>query len=1058
MQIDENARQFFGADFDLKRNTHFGEFVHPEDFPRIERQIATALAAGDNYFVLYRIVRTDGTTRRVSERGQRVRDNGCEYLEGCVLDITADVQLAESIGSVDDRWRVVINSLPTAVSVHIDGTLVFANEAAARLVGASSPDEIVGSDSFAFIREDHREQYREWVEAIDNIPSSPYEELPIYRVDGSCLWVRVQPSYVVFEGRQAIQTVLVDITEERRRRIESNRRSGLIGALADMSVRFLRSNDVEPALDVALERIRIAADASQVLLLRPESPLVTAGVGLVTPRTPPATCAEVVADGKPRFGAPCDILSPDCGSADSVTAVALIPVPVGRSVDAALLLAFEGESLPWTEAGQNALVVVGATIGQALERAAVDRQVRAHRDQLELALDSANMGIWDMDLDTGEVSWSEHTARIFGISLEEFRGTIEHVMQFIHPDDHAPILKALTHAKRTGANVAVKQRICRPDGQTIWTWGIGRINETASGRNRMLGTLQDVSETVNAANSARRKSARIRGMLNALPDLLLRIRAGEKDDLVITVPSRHRTDATLDTRRMHERLPVHAQRLFKRAFRRMKSTGQVVTFSYELFQGDESRIYEVRMAPSGGREAVAVVRDITSERRREIELVQARDEAQQMVRLKSAFLSNMSHEIRTPLTSIIGFSDMLADVVDGDSCEFVDIIRNSGERLMQTLNAVLDLAQIESGTIELMLRPSDVYDRIRTAVDFYAPQARLKGLELLMEGDNGKPLLAMMDASAVDRVLAHLLSNAIKFTSEGRITVSARQDDGDVVLEITDTGIGMSEEFQRRMFDPFHQESDGLARDFEGTGLGLTIIRHLITLMDASISVDSTRGEGSVFTVRLKGAENGFDAPVRVRRPEQAMPAPAETRRRVLIVEDNQTTRILMEQVLADEFDVESVSTGEEAIKRVAESQPDAVLLDVTLAGSLSGEATLWKLRERGFTGLPIIAVTARTLPGDRERLLELGFDGYVSKPFKKDHLVAALRIADRAGATEVAPAADLYTLLELCLEEGLIDGYEHGDGSVVVTQDIAHLKLSNERAHAALQAMLENV
>jgi signal transduction histidine kinase len=228
----------------------------------------------------------------------------------------------------------------------------------------------------------------------------------------------------------------------------------------------------------------------------------------------------------------------------------------------------------------------------------------------------------------------------------------------------------------------------------------------------------------------------------------------------------------------------------------------------------------------------------------------ARAQAEEMARLKSAFLANMSHEIRTPLTAIIGYAQVLGEEVDEDQRGLVRPIEHGGRRLLDTLNSVLDLARLQAGRFDLRMEAVDLAEEAHALGDLLRPLAHAQGLGLVVHAPPSG-LVAYADRSALQRVLTNLVSNAVKFTDAGRITLSAEADDEHVHIKVRDTGRGIGPAFLPKLFEEFRQESDGLTRSHEGSGLGLAITRHLVQLMDGAIAVESELGKGSVFIVTL---------------------------------------------------------------------------------------------------------------------------------------------------------------------------------------------------------------
>ncbi len=389
-------------------------------------------------------------------------------------------------------------------------------------------------------------------------------------------------------------------------------------------------------------------------------------------------------------------------------------------------------------------------------------------------------------------------------------------------------------------------------------------------------------------------------------------------------------------------------------------------------------------------------RDITDRKRAEAVLVHAKEQAEEVAHLKSTFLANMSHEIRTPLTGILGFADILADeVTDPQQREFVELIEQSGKRLMDTLNSVLDLARLDAGQMDFTTEPVPLAEAARQTAQLLAPLAQKKGLTLqaIVQDENAS---ADLDRSALDRILTNLVGNALKFTESGGVQIVVRSSESSVSLDVVDTGVGISEEFLPRLFEEFQQESSGAQRSHEGSGLGLSITRQLTERLDGTLSVQSTLGQGSTFSVTFPS------------RLSEAEPLAAARQPRVLIVDDNAQTLRMAQRMVEASYRVDTATNAAdaEALAQTAAEQYDAysaLLLDINLGTMDTGEDLMRRLRQRPpYHERPILAFTAYALHGDRERFLASGFSGYFSKPFTRNTLLEAL-----AEATGHEPEAE---------------------------------------------------
>jgi len=412
--------------------------------------------------------------------------------------------------------------------------------------------------------------------------------------------------------------------------------------------------------------------------------------------------------------------------------------------------------------------------------------------------------------------------------------------------------------------------------------------------------------------------------------------------------------------------------------------------------------------------AVATLRDISERRRFEAEIVRAREEAESANRAKSQFLANMSHELRTPLNPIIGFAGMLMEAqnLTDEQRTHVALVKQRSEDLLALINDILDLSKIEAEKLELHLEDVGLRRVLADAVRTTELAARTKGLALGARVDEEVPDAVQADPLRLRQVLVNLLSNAVKFTERGEVEcrvlpwrgepIARRAGVGEVAVHVVvrDTGIGIPEDRLQAVFEPFQQADGSLAKRFGGTGLGLAISRRLVGLMGGKLWAESRPGQGSAFhftAVLLRAqsqavaeAEAVFRKTVAPRPSADAGPA-----LKVLIVEDDPSSRLLAGGVLRRAgHTVAFAETAAEALARLEEQTFDAVLMDIQLPG-MDGVAATRTIRERDRASgrhTVIVALTAFAMKGDRERFLEAGMDGYVSKPFDRADLLETLR------------------------------------------------------------------
>ena len=400
--------------------------------------------------------------------------------------------------------------------------------------------------------------------------------------------------------------------------------------------------------------------------------------------------------------------------------------------------------------------------------------------------------------------------------------------------------------------------------------------------------------------------------------------------------------------------------------------------------------------------AQGIVHDISLDVSTREALRVARATAEQADAAKSAFLANMSHEIRTPMTGILGTADL---ILDGDLSpeqrRSVELIVASGETLLTIINDILDLSKIEAGQLELENTPLDLHAVLHETVTLMGHGARAKGIDLVLETRNEVPRSVRGDPTRLKQVLGNLVSNAIKFTTEGSVTVSASTlaRDGEVCtvrFAVRDTGIGIAPDSADRIFEPFRQADVSTTRNYGGTGLGLSISRRLVEMMGGTLAVDSILGSGSEFhfTVGLHLANQAVDTAA----PRPAAPAKLGDLR-ILIAEDNPVNQEVAATMLRRRgHHVDIVGNGREAVDILLRQSYDVVLMDLQMPILDGLQATAEIRANESGTRVPIIALTANAASGERERCLAAGMDDYVAKPFRAIDLITAVEHA-------VAPA-----------------------------------------------------
>ena len=619
------------------------------------------------------------------------------------------------------------------------------------------------------------------------------------------------------------------------------------------------------------------------------------------------------------------------------------------------------------------------------ERERAEAALKQSEQQFRDLFESSPDAVFVEDLDGNVLDVSPAACQLHGLDREALIG--RNIASLVPPDERDNVAEVF--ARLVAGEVShVEGYSLRQDGHKVPV-EIRVSHIVYAGQPALLLHVRDITERKQAKEALQESEHRYRTLVEHAPEaiVVLDVESGQfidsnsnaetlyglsRDDLHKTGPvelsPEYQPDGRLSSEAAREEVMQAVQgevRVFE--WMHLNAQGQEISCEMRL----------VRM-PSGDRVLIRCsVTDITERKRFEREMIKAREKAEELSRLKSAFLNNMSHEIRTPLTAIIGFSAILSEEGSPEQRELVDLIEQSGKRLLNTLNAVLDLSMLEAGSLNLDNEWFDVVEAVQEKMTALQPFAREKGIGLEIVSPASR-IPTYLDRTCLDRILTHLIDNAIKFTREGRVAVVISAEVGRVSIRVEDTGVGIDQSFHPYLFDDFIQESTGLDRSHQGAGLGLTVTKRMVTLMGGEVSVESTKGQGSVFEIAFGQPLLNEGIAGKTHAPDANRPRPS-----ILVVEDTPAIELLVEYMLNGTYDVVTTEHEEGALTLAAQKRFDLVLMDINLGGARTGVDVMDSLRKLpAYKDVPIVAMTAYALLEDRTRFLEAGFNGYLSKPF----------------------------------------------------------------------------
>jgi PAS domain S-box-containing protein len=662
---------------------------------------------------------------------------------------------------------------------------------------------------------------------------------------------------------------------------------------------------------------------------------------------------------------------------------------------------------------QGEVIGVSAIVRDITQSKATQQALREAEENYRNLIHNIPDVTWIIDSKNRVAFVSPNSEKLYGYTQAEcYAKGVSIFFDSVHPDEAPHIRHLFRLFFEHGAPFDVEFRIRRKDGE--WRWVHNRSIQTfeKNGLRYASGLVTDITQRKTAEESLRQSEQRYRllfernlaGVFRCLPagdvvdcndaaatilgydsrlDLIGRSAAD-----VFFDPENKETDV----RKMAEQGSVSNREL---GLRRKDGIPVWVMANTSLVQGQYCL------------EVEGTFIDITARKQAEEQMLHAKEAAEAANRAKSEFLANMSHEIRTPMNGVIGMTDLALDTaLTPEQRDYLETVKSSAGSLLDIINDILDFSKIEARKLELDRVPFSVRDVIRTTIKDLSVQARQKQLSLLYHCAADLPDMAIGDPGRLRQVLMNLVGNALKFTSRGEIEVRAtRLPDQSLQFSVSDTGIGIAADKQKSIFEAFVQADTSSTRQYGGTGLGLAIASQLVTLMQGRIWLESKIGSGSTFYfTACFGLATAAQIKDESRAPRTEL-APTK-KLHILIADDNLINLRLARSLVAKQgHSAVAVGSGREALLALEQGNFDLVLMDVQMP-DMDGFETTKAIRAQELTSqkhLPIVAMTAHAMSGDRERCLEAGMDSYVTKPVDATKLFTAIVDAVHAGSTSDA-------------------------------------------------------
>jgi len=675
------------------------------------------------------------------------------------------------------------------------------------------------------------------------------------------------------------------------------------------------------------------------------------------------------------------------------------------------------------------------------ERKLAEKALYESEERLKLAVEGTKAGLWDWNVQTGEMIYNERWAEIVGYNLEELKpGNIETWMNLCHPDDLKKSNELLEkHFRSELDSYECEARMKHKDGRWIWVLDRGKVSQRDKNGNpvRMTGTHIDITQRKKAEEEYRLSELRFRrifeegqfGITIAGPDYkfvdanpaFCRMIGYTVEELKtktfadITHPERVETDTDM----------VHA--ITKGKIKHYKTEKKYVKKDGEILWGS---LISTPVRDEEGQILyyLAMVQDITDRKKIEEslqqqnqeyqalnveylaqneelvdsleriqkinkELIMAKEKAEESDRLKTAFLANMSHEIRTPMNGIIGFTDLLKEpkLTGKQQKTYIDVIQQSGFRMLNIINDLIDIARIEAGQMDVKLEYVCINHLLDGIYTFFRPETEKQKLSFSCKKElSDSESYMKTDSTKLNQILSNLIKNAMKFTRTGGINFGYSIRNKNIEFYVKDTGIGIAMDLQEKIFERFRRGDISDTTEYEGAGLGLSITRAFVEMLGGKIWLESEPGIGSTFFFSLP-VDNSKE--MKEQEPQmKSVRNHIKSSHTILIVEDDETGFLYLKEILIrNGLTVLRAVNGEEAIQLTGRHpEIKLILMDIKMPVLNGLEATRKIKLER--PDLPVIAETAYASSEDRQRSLDAGCDDFISKPISKEALMKLIR------------------------------------------------------------------
>lgn len=811
-----------------------------------------------------------------------------------LLDITDNVNAEKKLSESEAKYRRLFESAGDAIFIMKDDLFIDCNGKTLELFNCEK-SQIIGQPPYKFSPEKQFDGKNSKKKALEKIKGA-FQGKPQHfewlhkKYTGEVFYAEVSLNKVEIAGEDLIQAIVRDISKRKKVETMLKMRSEIENTINEISSTFISIplDKIDSNITLALKKIVKLTSSDEGVLFRISDDHKSIRIVYRWGRMTNSHHLDEINIEKMEWWSG-QILNneavcvPDINSLpegaqieknifENLGIKSFIDIPLNykNEIIGFLGLNSKTRNMEFEEAEITLFNMLGQVFINVLQRKKTESDLRESEERLELALRGAELGLWDWDVQTGNVTYNENWGKILGYKPNDIKPHFETWQKLVHNEDYKKTRAALNdHVKGKTSFYEAEYRMLTKSGKWKWILDRGKVFERDKKgiALRAAGTILDITDKKNAEEALVQSEERFRSLFQNSAFGIYQTTLDGKFELcndaflaIFGYKSFEELVEKENTRKFYIS-PKDRENFISRLLINGRISGSEV--EYKNAKGELVYVREyAQIVNVNGRNLIeGAVEDITDKKQAEMDMLRAKEKAEASDKLKSEFLAQMSHEIRTPINTVLSFASLLKDDLSGklssDLEESFGVMNRAGKRIIRTIDLLLDMSQMQTGTYEINFKSIDLCEKIlKNITDEYHYAAKEKNINFEIV-EKGKDNTVLGDEYTIGQIVHNLVDNAIKYTDKGNVKVIiGREKSSKVYIKVADTGIGISKDYLPNLFKPFTQEDQGYTRKYEGNGLGLALVKSYCELNNARISVTSKKGKGTTFKVLFNTIAN----------------------------------------------------------------------------------------------------------------------------------------------------------------------------------------------------------